>query len=113
MNTSPYRQRPHRGKDMTEMQRSNVRVLLRVLYREHGSWIAVARVTRIRRATLVGFSHDDERGNLALARAVAKATGLDLDVALDGRFVVTERGVKATGGRCRNISSIPLRIASC
>ena len=81
------------------MQRSNVRVLLRVLYREHGSWIAVARVTRIRRKSIEGFYHDDEPGNLALARAVAAATKLDLDVALDGRFVVTERGVKAIGGK--------------
>ncbi|MBK9263654.1 MAG: hypothetical protein IPM54_28095 [Polyangiaceae bacterium] len=99
MNTSPYRARPHRGKDMTEMQRSQVRVLLRVLYRIHGSWIAVARVTRIRRKSIEGFYHDDEPGNLALARAVAKATGLALDVALDGRFVVADRGVKAIGGK--------------
>jgi hypothetical protein len=98
MNASPYRQRPLRGKDMTEMQRSNVRVLLRVLYREHGSWIAVARVTRMRRKSIEGFYHDDEPGNIAIARAVAAATKLDLDVALDGRFVVTERGVKAIGG---------------
>lgn len=98
MNASPYRARPLRGKDMTEMQRSNVRVLLRQLYREHGSWIAVARVTRIRRATIEGFYHDDEPGNLALARAIATATKIDLDVALDGRFVVTDKGIKAIGG---------------
>jgi hypothetical protein len=99
MNASPYRQRPLRGKDMTEMQRSNVRVLLRVLYREHGSWITVARVTRMRRKSIEGFYHDDEPGNRALARAIATATKLDLDVALDGRFVVTEHGVKAIGGK--------------
>lgn len=99
MNTSPYRQRPHRGKDMNEMQRSNLRVLLRVLYREHGSWIAVARVTRIRRKSIEGFYHDDEPGNLALARAVAKAVGLDLVVALEGQFVVMTNGVKAIGGK--------------
>lgn len=99
MNTSPYRVRPHRGKDMTEMQRSNVRVLLRVLYRLHGSWIAVSRVTRIRRKSIEGFYHDGESGNLALARAVAKATDLDLDVALEGRFVVLANGVKAIGGK--------------
>lgn len=80
------------------MQRSNLLALLRVLYREHGSWIGVARVTRIRRKSIEGFYHDDEPGTLALARAVAKATGLDLDVALDGRFVVMDRGVKAIGG---------------
>lgn len=99
MNASPYRQRPHRGKDMTEMQRSNVRVLLRVLYRLHGSWIAVARVTRIRRKSIEGFFHDDEPGNVALARAVAKATGLDLDVALGGRFVITANGVRPLRGK--------------
>lgn len=99
MNASPYRQRPNRGKDMTIMQRSNVRVLLRVLYREHGSWIHVARKLRIRRASIEGFYHDDEPGNLALARAVAKAAKLDLDVALDGRFVVLSDGVKAIGGK--------------
>lgn len=98
MMTSPYRQRPLRGKDMTEMQRSNVRVLLRVLYRQHGSWIAVARVTRIRRKSIEGFYHDDEPGNLALARAVSKVVGLDLETALDGRFVVLVDGVKAIGG---------------
>lgn len=99
MNASPYRARPHRGKDMNVMQRSNVRVLLRVLYRKHGSWIHVARVTRIRRSSIEGFYHDDEPGNLALARAVAKATGLALDVALSGHFVVTDNGVKALGGK--------------
>lgn len=99
MNTSLYRARPHRGKDMTEMQRSNVRVLLRVLYRIHGSWIAVARVTRIRRKSIEAFYHDGDPGNLALARAVAKAVALDLDVALEGRFVVLARGVKAIGGK--------------
>lgn len=98
MNASTYRARPHRGKDMNEMQRSNLRVLLRVLYRAHGSWIAVARVTRIRRKSIEGFYHDDEPGNLALARAVAKATNLELETALEGRFVIMERGVKAIGG---------------
>ena len=98
MNTSPYRQRPHRGKDMTEMQRANIRVLLRVLYRLHGSWIAVARVTRIRRKSIEAFYHDGDPGNLALARAVATATKLDLVVALEGRFVVMHNGVKAIGG---------------
>jgi hypothetical protein len=81
------------------MQRSNLLVLLRVLYREHGSWIAVARVTRIRRATIEGFYHDDEPGNLALARAVAKATKLELATALEGQFVVMTNGVKAIGGK--------------
>ena len=82
----------------TVMQRSNLLALLRSLYREHGSWIAVARVTRIRCKSIEGFYHDDEPGNLALARAIAAATKLELDVALDGRFVITEHGVKAIGG---------------
>lgn len=99
MNTSPYRVRPHRGKDMTEMQRTNLCVLLRQLYRLHGSWIGVARVTRIRRKSIEGFYHDDKPATLALARAIAAATGLDLDVALAGRFVITDHGVKAIGGK--------------
>ena len=98
MNASPYRARPHRDKDMTVMQRSNIRALLRQLYRENGSWIAVARVTRIRRKSIEGFYHDDEPGNRALARAIAKATNLELETALEGRFVITDRGVKAIGG---------------
>jgi hypothetical protein len=96
--TSTRSPRARRG-GFTIMQRSNLLALLRVLYREHGSWIAVSRVTRIRRKSIEGFYHDDEPGNLALARAVAKATNLDLDVALEGRFVVMHNGVKAIGGK--------------
>lgn len=100
MMTSPItRPRRARGNGFTVLQRDNLLVLLRVLYRQHGSWIGVARATRIRRATLEGFYHDDKPGGLALARAIAKATGLDLDVALEGRFVVMTNGVKAIGGK--------------
>lgn len=87
-----------RRSGFTVMQRSNLLALLRVLYREHGSWIAVSRAIRIRRKSIEGFYHDDEPGNLALARAVATATGIELETALEGRFVITDRGVKAIGG---------------
>ena len=80
------------------MAESNLRVLLRALYREHGSWIGVARALRMRRATVESFYYDERPGTLALARAIATVTGLDLEVALEGRFVITDRGVKAIGG---------------
>jgi hypothetical protein len=44
------------------------------------------------------FYYDEKPGNLALARAIAKATKLDLETALDGSFVITDKGVKAIGG---------------
>jgi hypothetical protein len=98
MMTAPVARTRTRRNGLSVMAESNLRVLLRVLYRIHGSWIAVARELRIRRTTIEGFYHDDKPANLALARAIATATKLDLDVALDGHFVVTERGVKAIGG---------------
>jgi hypothetical protein len=87
-----------RRNGFTISQRSNLCVLLRQLYREQGSWIGVARVLRMRRTTIEGFYYDDKPGNMALARAIATATGLDLDVALAGQFVVTDKGIKAIGG---------------
>ncbi len=100
MTATSSRPRPRaRRNGFTVMQRSNLLALLRVLYREHGTWIGVACVLRIRRTTIEGFYHDDAPGNIALARAIATATKLDLDVALDGRFVVMDRGVKAIGGK--------------
>lgn len=87
-----------RRNGFTVMERANLLVLLRQLYRLHGSWIGVARVLRIRRTTIEGFYYDDKPGNLALARAIATATGLDLNVALAGHFVITDKGVKAIGG---------------
>lgn len=92
--TSPYRVRPLRGTDLVEMQRSNLRALLRQLRREQGSWVRVARLLRMRRSSIKGFFDDVEPGNKALARAIATATKLDLDVALAGHFIVTARGVK-------------------
>jgi hypothetical protein len=94
---SPARSRARRN-DLPVMAESNLRVLLRVLYRQHGAWIGVARVLRIRRTTIEGFYHDDKPATLALARAIATATGLDLDVALAGQFVIMDKGVKAIGG---------------
>jgi hypothetical protein len=87
-----------RRNGFTISQRTNLCVLLRQLYREQGSWIGVSRVLRIRRTTIEGFYYDDKPGNLALARAIATATGLDLDVALAGHFIITDKGIKAIGG---------------
>jgi uncharacterized membrane protein len=94
MNASPYRARPHRGTDLNEMQRANLRALLRQMYREHKSWIVIARLLRIRRASIMAFFAGDEPGNMALARGIAAASELDLDVALDGHFTITTKGVK-------------------
>jgi hypothetical protein len=52
----------------------------------------------MRRASIEAFYYDEKPGDLALARAIATATKLDLDTALDGRFVITDKGVKAIGG---------------
>ena len=96
MSTSTVRQPARKG--FTVMQRTNLCVLLRQLYREHGSWISVARAVRMRLASIEPFYYDEKPGNLALARAIAKATKLDLETSLDGRFVITDKGVKAIGG---------------
>lgn len=98
MNASPYRARPHRGTDLVEMQRSNLRALLRQMRREHGSWVRVARALRMRRSSVKGFFDGDEPGNMALARSIAAATNLELETALDGRFTITVKGIKAIGG---------------
>ena len=98
MTSTSSRPRRERGV-FTVMQRSNLLALLRVLYREHGSWIGVARALRMRRASIESFYYDERPGTIALACAIAKATGLDLEVALDGRFVITDRSVKAIGGK--------------
>ena len=67
---------------------------VRVLNRRHGSYREeTPHSSRIDEL----FCHDDEPANLALARAVARAAKLDLDVAIDGRFVVLADGVKAMG----------------
>lgn len=99
MMTSPVTRTRSRRNGLSVMAESNLRVLLRVLYRIHGSWIGVARELRIRRTTIEGFYHDDKPANLALARAIATATGLELDIALGGHFVVLDKGVKAIGGK--------------
>jgi len=93
MMTSPYRTRPFRGTDLNEMQRANLRALLRQLRRQH-SWIVIARLLSFRRSYLVKFAECDEPGNMALARGIAAASELDLNVALDGHFIVTAKGVK-------------------
>lgn len=91
--TSPYRTRPLKGRDLNEMQRANLRALLRQLRREY-SWITIARLIGFRRTYIRDFFDGDEPGNIALARGIAAATELDLDVALAGHFTITTKGVK-------------------
>ena len=52
----------------------------------------------MRRSSVKGFFHGDEPGNIALARAIATATKLDLDVALAGHFTVTAKGIRPIKG---------------
>jgi hypothetical protein len=98
MMSADYRARPLRGNDLNEMQRANLRALLRQLHRELGSWVVIARLLRIRRSSVKGFFDGDEPGNMALARDIAAASEIDLDVALDGRFTITAKGIKPIGG---------------
>jgi hypothetical protein len=98
MMSTDYRARPLRGTDLVEMQRSNLRALLRQRHRELGSWVAIARLLRIRRSSVKGFFDGDEPGNMALARGIAAASELDLDVALAGHFTITVKGIKAIKG---------------
>jgi len=85
MAASKYRVRPLRGSDLIEIQRSNLRALLRHLHREHGTWIAVAHLLGFRRAVVLAFCDGTEPGNMALARSIARAVGLSLDDALAGK----------------------------
>jgi len=85
MTNSPYRQRPLKGTDLIEIQRSNLRALLRHLHREQGSWIAVAHKLGFRRSFILAFCDGTEPGNMALARSIARAVGLSLDDALMGK----------------------------
>lgn len=95
---SKDRTRVRRGNGLTIMAQANLRALLRQLYREHGSWHCVAKQIHARRTTIEGFYHDDKPGSIALARRIAQGTGLSLDNAIDGQFVITERGVKPSRG---------------
>jgi len=85
MTNSPYRQRPLKGTDLIEIQRSNLRALLRHLHRELGSWILVAHKLGFRRSFILAFCDGTEPGNMALARSIARAVGLTLDDALVGK----------------------------
>ncbi|MDC3962657.1 hypothetical protein [Polyangium jinanense] len=73
------------GSGLIEIQRSNLRALLRHLHREQGSWVRVAHALGYRRAVVVGFFDGTEPGNMALARSIARAVGLSLDDALAGK----------------------------
>lgn len=83
---------------LIELQRSNLRALLRQLYREKRTWLAVTNLTGIRCSIVRAFLNGKNPGNVALAQRIAMASGLDLDVALAGQFVVTDKGIKAIGG---------------
>ncbi len=85
MMTSRYRDRPLRGTDLIEIQRANLRALLRHLHREQGSWVRVAHTLGYRRSVIVGFFDGVEPGNMALARSIARAVGLSLEDALAGK----------------------------
>jgi len=98
MTSSPYRVRPYRGTDLIEMERGNLRALLRQLRREHGSWVRVAHSLGFRRSTVVGFFDGVEPGNMALARSIARATKLSLEDALGGHFVIGAKGIRPTKG---------------
>ncbi len=73
------------------MDRANLRALCRVLYRRHGTWIAVAHLLVFRRETIVRFVGQTSEGNMALARTIARACDLTVEQALDGRFVITAK----------------------
>ena len=74
-----------RRSDLIEIQRANLRALLRHLHREQGSWVRVAHTLGYRRAVVVGFFDGSEPGNMALARSIARVVGLSLDDALAGK----------------------------
>jgi len=85
MAASRFRERPLRGSDLIEIQRSNLRALLRHLHREHGTWIAVAHLLGFRRSFVLAFCDGTEPGKMALARSIARAVGLSLDDTLAGK----------------------------
>ncbi|MRG92545.1 hypothetical protein [Polyangium spumosum] len=70
---------------LVEIQRSNLRALLRHLHREHGTWTKVAHLVSFRRAVVLAFCDGTNPGNMALARSIARAVGLSLDDALAGK----------------------------
>lgn len=86
-----YGDRGPRPEGLTEMDRANLRALCRVLYRRHGTWIAVAHKLAFRRETVVRFVGQTFSGNMALARTIARACGLTVEEALDGRFTITAK----------------------
>ncbi|MDC0742610.1 hypothetical protein [Polyangium mundeleinium] len=85
MAASRFRDRPLRGADLIEIQRSNLRALLRHLHREHGTWTKVAHLVSFRRSFVLAFCDGSEPGNIALARSIARAVGLSVDDALAGK----------------------------
>jgi hypothetical protein len=79
-----YTPKPPRPEGLIAIDRANLRALLRHLYREHGSWVRVARAVSYRRAVVVAFSRDEHEGNTTLARGIAKACGLSYEDAIAG-----------------------------
>ncbi|MRG92821.1 hypothetical protein [Polyangium spumosum] len=70
---------------LVEIQRANLRALLRHLHRELGSWILVAHKIGFRRYVVLAFCDGTNPGNMALARSISRAVGLTLDDALAGK----------------------------
>ncbi|MRG94205.1 hypothetical protein GF068_20100 [Polyangium spumosum] len=70
---------------LIEIQRANLRALLRHLFREKGTWIAVAHAVSFRRSVVLAFMDGIEPGHMALARSIARTVGLSLDDALTGK----------------------------
>jgi len=87
-----YGDRGSRPNGLTELDRANLRALLRTLFRQHGTWVKVAHLLAFRRETVKGFFDGKLDGNMALARSIANVVKLDIEDALDGRFVITAKG---------------------
>lgn len=84
-----YGDRGPRPDGLNEMDRANLRAILRAMHRKHGTWIAVAHLVSFRRDTVVRFVGQTYSGHMALARAVARAVGLTVEEAIEGRFTIT------------------------
>lgn len=82
---SHERRRPPRRPDLTEIQRANLRALVKHLFRELGTWIRVARAIGYRRSYVLAFQDGIEPGTRAFARKIARAVSLTLDAALLGK----------------------------
>jgi len=80
-----YIPKPARPEGLIEIDRANLRALLRHLHREHGSWVRVARAVSYSRRVVVAFYRGEHKGNTTLARGIAKACGLSFEDAIAGK----------------------------